>query len=48
MASFRLVPSGDGSKVLVYTDVALAGAVAEFGTSSGSVRGSAERVMRHR
>ena len=43
--SFELCPSGDGSKVLVRTDLALSGAVAEFGRNVGIIRGSAERII---
>ncbi len=43
--SFRLVPEGTGSKVLVRTDLALTGAVAEYGNNLGIICGAAERII---
>lgn len=43
--SFRLVLEGAGTKVLVRTDLALSGAVAEYGSNLGIIRGAAERII---
>jgi uncharacterized protein len=44
-ASFRLEPAGSGSKVLVHTDLALSGAVAQYGRGVGIVQATAAQIM---
>jgi carbon monoxide dehydrogenase subunit G len=44
-ASFRLEPAGGGSKVLVHTDLALSGAVAQYGRGVGIVQATAAQIM---
>jgi carbon monoxide dehydrogenase subunit G len=44
-ASFRLEPSGSGSKVLVHTDLALSGAVAQYGRGVGIIQATAASIM---
>jgi uncharacterized protein len=44
-ASFRLEPAGEGSKVLVHTDLALSGAVAQYGRGVGIVQAAAAQIM---
>jgi carbon monoxide dehydrogenase subunit G len=44
-ASFRLEPSGDGSKVLVHTDLTLSGAVAQYGRGVGIIQATAAQIM---
>ncbi len=44
-ASFRLEPSGAGSKVLVHTDLTLSGAVAQYGRGVGIVQATAAQIM---
>ena len=43
--SFRLEPAGDGSKVLVHTDLVLSGAVAQFGRGVGAIQATAAQIM---
>jgi carbon monoxide dehydrogenase subunit G len=45
-ASFRLEPSGTGSKVLVHTDLALSGAVAQYGRGVGMIQATAGQLMK--
>jgi carbon monoxide dehydrogenase subunit G len=45
-ATFRLEPVGTGSKVLVHTDLALSGAVAQYGRGVGVVQATAAQIMR--
>jgi carbon monoxide dehydrogenase subunit G len=44
-ASFRLEPSGEGSKVLVHTDLTLSGAVAQYGRGVGIIQATAAQIM---
>jgi uncharacterized protein len=44
-ASFRLEPAGSGSKVLVHTDLALSGAVAQYGRGAGIIQATAASIM---
>jgi len=45
-ATFRLEPAAGGSKVLVHTDLALSGAVAQYGRGVGIVQATAAQIMR--
>ncbi len=45
VASFRLEPAGSGSKVLVHTDLALSGAVAQYGRGVGIIQATAAQIM---
>jgi uncharacterized protein len=42
---FRLEPSAGGSKVLVHTDLALSGAVAQYGRGAGMIQDLAARLI---
>jgi uncharacterized protein len=42
---FRLEPAGGGSKVLVHTDLALSGAVAQYGRGVGIIQATAAQLM---
>jgi uncharacterized protein len=42
---FRLEPSAGGSKVLVHTDLALSGAVAQYGRGVGIIQATAAQLM---
>jgi uncharacterized protein len=44
-AAFRLEPAGSGSKVLVHTDLALSGAVAQYGRGVGIIQATAGQIM---
>jgi uncharacterized protein len=44
-ASFRLEPAESGSKVLVHTDLALSGAVAQYGRGVGIIQATAGQIM---
>jgi len=44
-ASFRLEPTASGSKVLVHTDLALSGAVAQYGRGVGIIQATAAQIM---
>jgi len=44
-ASFRLEPAGTGSKVLVHTDLALSGSVAQYGRGVGMIQSTAAQIM---
>jgi carbon monoxide dehydrogenase subunit G len=44
-ASFRLEPAGQGSKVLVHTDLTLSGAVAQYGRGAGMIQATAGQIM---
>ena len=44
-ASFRLEPAGQGSKVLVHTDLTLSGAVAQYGRGVGMIQATAGQIM---
>jgi uncharacterized protein len=45
-AAFRLEPSATGSKVLVHTDLALSGAVAQYGRGVGVIQSTAVQLMK--
>lgn len=45
MATFRLEPSGAGSKVLVHTDLSLSGAVAQYGRGVGMIQATAAALI---
>jgi len=45
-ASFRLEPVAAGSKVLVHTDLALSGAVAQYGRGVGMIQATAAALMK--
>src|SRR6202011_3616620 len=42
---FRLEPAGNGSKVLVHTNLSLSGAVAQYGRGGGIVQATAAQLM---
>ena len=44
-ATFRLEPSGTGSKVKVHTDLTLSGAVAQYGRGVGMIQATATALM---
>ena len=44
-ASFRLEPTGGGTKVLVHTDLTLAGAVAQYGRGVGIIQLTAAQII---
>lgn len=44
-ASFRLEPSGSGSKVLIDTDLNLSGSVAQYGRSAGMIQTIAAQLI---
>ena len=44
-ASFRLEPVPNGSKVLVHTDLALSGAVAQYGRGVGVIQATANQLI---
>jgi uncharacterized protein len=44
-ASFRLEPSGSGSKVLVHTDLSLSGSVAQYGRGVGMIQATAAQII---
>lgn len=44
-AAFRLEPAGAGSKVLVHTDLALSGSVAQYGRGVGMIQATAAQIM---
>ena len=44
-ASFRLEPVGNGSKVLVHTDLALSGSVAQYGRGVGMIQATAAQII---
>jgi carbon monoxide dehydrogenase subunit G len=44
-ATFRLEPAASGSKVLVHTDLALSGAVAQYGRGVGMIQATATQIM---
>ena len=45
MATFRLEPSGTGSKVLVHTELSLSGAVAQYGRGVGMIQATAAALI---
>jgi uncharacterized protein len=44
-ATFRIEPTGGGSKVLIHTDVALSGAVAQYGRGAGMIEATAAQII---
>jgi len=44
-ASFRLEPMASGSKVLVHTDLALSGSVAQYGRGIGMIQATAAQII---
>ena len=42
---FRLEPAGEGSKVLVHTNLTLSGAVAQYGRGVGIIQATATQIM---
>jgi carbon monoxide dehydrogenase subunit G len=44
-STFRLEPSGSGCKVLVHTNLALSGAVAQYGRGVGIIQATAAQLM---
>jgi uncharacterized protein len=44
-ATFRIEPSGSGSKVLIHTDLALSGAVAQYGRGVGMIEATAGQIV---
>jgi carbon monoxide dehydrogenase subunit G len=45
MASFRVEPKGTGSIVLIHTDLALSGAVAQYGRGVGMIQATAAQII---
>jgi len=43
---FRLEPAGEGSKVLVHTNLTLSGAVAQYGRGVGIIQATAAQLMK--
>jgi len=44
-AAFRIEPAGDGSRVMIHTDLALAGAVAQYGRGVGMIQATAAQII---
>jgi carbon monoxide dehydrogenase subunit G len=44
-ATFRVEPAADGSKVLVHTDLALSGSVAQYGRGVGMIQATAAQII---
>jgi uncharacterized protein len=44
-ATFRIEPSGDGSRVLIHTDLMLSGAVAQYGRGVGMIQATASQII---
>jgi uncharacterized protein len=44
-ASFRIEPSGTGSRVLIHTDLMLSGAVAQYGRGVGMIQATAAQII---
>jgi uncharacterized protein len=44
-ATFRIEPSDTGSKVLIHTDLALSGAVAQYGRGVGIIQATAAQII---
>ena len=42
---FRLEPTAEGSRVLVHTDLALSGAVAQYGRGAGMIKDTAQHLI---
>jgi len=45
MATFRIEPSGSGSRVLIHTDLMLSGAVAQYGRGVGMIQATAAQII---
>jgi uncharacterized protein len=45
VASFRLEPTGGGTKVLVHTDLTLSGAIAQYGRGVGIIQMTAAQIV---
>jgi hypothetical protein len=45
MATFRIEPSGSGSKVLIHTDLMLSGSVAQYGRGVGMIQATAAQII---
>jgi hypothetical protein len=45
MATFRIEPSGTGSRVLIHTDLMLSGAVAQYGRGVGMIQATASQIV---
>jgi carbon monoxide dehydrogenase subunit G len=45
MATFRIEPSGDSSRVLIHTDLMLSGAVAQYGRGVGMIQATASQII---
>src|SRR5258706_9171170 len=45
LSTFQVQPAGAGSKVLVHTDLALSGAVAQYGRGIGMIQATAAQLM---
>jgi carbon monoxide dehydrogenase subunit G len=45
MATFRIEPSGAGSRVLIHTDLMLSGAVAQYGRGVGMIQATASQII---
>jgi carbon monoxide dehydrogenase subunit G len=44
-ATFRIEPSGTGSRVLIHTDLMLSGAVAQYGRGVGMIQATASQII---
>jgi carbon monoxide dehydrogenase subunit G len=44
-ATFRIEPSGGGSRVLIHTDLMLSGAVAQYGRGVGMIQATASQII---
>ncbi len=44
-SEFRLEPAGEGSKVLVHTNLTLSGSVAQYGRGAGIIQATAAQIM---
>jgi uncharacterized protein len=45
VVAFRIEPAGAGSKVLIHTDLALSGAVAQYGRGAGMIEATAAQII---
>ncbi len=44
-ATFRIEPAGGGSRVIIHTDLALSGAVAQYGRGVGMIQATAAQII---
>lgn len=44
-ARFHIEPAGDGSRVMIHTDLTLSGAVAQYGRGVGIIQGTAAQII---